>query len=237
MSETTHASPPVSIITGAGSGIGRAAACRLSTRGPVVLVGRRPEPLLETGGMLGPEGTAWVAIPSDITKHDDRQRIVDETVRACGHIDALINNAAVGTCAPLEQLNEQQIIELIDINLTAPLLLTRAALPYLQKTRGCVVSIGSRAAHDPMPGLGAYGCTKSGLEGIARLIAAEYPGVRAYTVHPGAVETTMLRSIVSAEDLPTNLVLNPDDIAAAIESFVIGQRPESSGSHITVAKN
>jgi NAD(P)-dependent dehydrogenase (short-subunit alcohol dehydrogenase family) len=227
----------VSIVTGAGSGIGRAIAQRLAKHGPVVLMGRRPRPLQDTGAGLGTEGEHWFAVPGDITRKDDRHRVIDETLRVFGRLDVLVNNAAIGTYAPLGELSEQQIEQLVEVNLTAPLLLTRLALEHLGKRSGCVVSIGSRAAIDPFPGLGTYGCTKSGLEGLARAIAAEYPSVRAYTVHPGAVETEMLRSIVSNDILPGNQVLAPDAIANAVEEFVLNQRIEPRGSAIVVAKN
>ena len=229
--------PIVSIITGAGTGIGRAIAVRLAKRGPVVLAGRRPDPLRETATDLGIEGQDWLVVPTDISKGEDRTRLIDQTLNTFGRIDVLINNAAIGTCGELGTLGEPDIEQLIDINLTAPILLTRLALQHLQKTSGCVVSIGSRAAIDPFPGLGAYGCTKAGLEALARAIAAEYPGIRAYTIHPGAVETDMLRSIVSADALPTDQVLLPDDIAQAVESFVFNHRPDPTGSSIVVAKS
>lgn len=236
MSDTKN-DRPVHLITGAGSGIGCAIAHRLATHGPVVLMGRRPEPLRETGLSLGIEGEDWFSVPGDITKSDDRHQVIDETLRVFGRLDALVNNAAIGTCAPLGDLSELQLSQLIEVNLTAPLLLTRLALAYLAEQQGCVVSIGSRAAIDPFPGLGIYGCTKSGLEALARAIAAEYPAVRAYTVHPGAVETEMLRNIVSIDDLPSDQVLVPDDIARAVEGFVRGTRSEPSGSAVVVAKD
>ncbi|MFG0245432.1 MAG: SDR family NAD(P)-dependent oxidoreductase [Phycisphaerales bacterium JB052] len=233
MTDNTHT---VSIVTGAGSGIGRAVAQRLAMHGPVVLVGRRPDPLQETGSKIGTEGQDWIVVPADISKPDDRARIISETINTFDRLDALINNAAIGTCAPLGELSESQILQLIDINLTAPLLLTRSVLPHLKSTSGCVVSIGSRAAIDPFPGLGTYGCTKSGLEGLARAIAAECPSVRAYTIHPGAVETEMLRSIVSADALTSDQVLLPDDIAQAVEGFINGQRDEPNGASVVLAK-
>lgn len=227
---------PVSIVTGAGSGIGRAIAVRLGRLGPVVLVGRRGKPLRETGALIGEEERDWLAISADISERDDRECLVESTIEQFGRVDYLINNAAIGTCAPLRELSEQQIEQLIRINLTAPLLLTRLSLPHIERSSGCVVSIGSVAASDPFPGLGTYGCTKSGLEGLARSIAAEYPSVRAYTVHPGAVETAMLRSIVSKDDLPSHQVLLPDAIASTVEDFVLNTRPEPSGGSVVVAK-
>ena len=229
--------PTVSIVTGAGSGIGKAIAQRLAKHGPVVLAGRRPAPLQEVASGLGAEGKDWLVVPTDISKGEERSRLIDETLRVFGRIDVLVNNAAIGTCGDLGTLGEPEIEQLVDINLTAPILLTRLALQHLQKTSGCVVSIGSRAAIDPFPGLGTYGCTKAGLEAMARAIRNEYPQIRAYTVHPGAVETEMLRSIVSADDLPGDQVLVPDDIAVAVESFVLGERPEPSGAAVVVAKD
>jgi NAD(P)-dependent dehydrogenase (short-subunit alcohol dehydrogenase family) len=229
--------PTVSIVTGAGSGIGKAIAQRLAQHGPVVLAGRRPAPLREVASGLGDEGKDWLVVPTDISKGEDRTRLIDQTLATFGRIDVVVNNAAIGTCGELGTLGEPDIEQLIDINLTAPILLTRLALQHLQKTSGCVVSIGSRAAIDPFPGLGTYGCTKAGLEAMARAIRNEYPQIRAYTVHPGAVETEMLRSIVGAEDLPSDQVLVPDDIAVAVESFVLGERPEPSGAAVVVAKD
>lgn len=229
--------PTVSIVTGAGSGIGKAIAQRLAQHGPVVLAGRRPAPLQEVASGLGDEGKDWLVVPTDISKGEDRTRLIDQSLETFGRIDVLVNSAAIGTCGELGTLGEPEIEQLIDINLTAPILLTRLALQHLQKTNGCVVSIGSRAAIDPFPGLGTYGCTKAGLEAMARAIRNEYPQIRAFTVHPGAVETEMLRSIVSAEDLPGDQVLVPDDIAVAVESFVLGERPEPSGAAVVVAKD
>lgn len=233
---TNTSDRPVSIITGAGSGIGKAITQRLAKHGPVVLAGRRPNPLRDVATPLGVEGEDWIAVQTDISKGEDRCRLIDETLRVFGRIDVLINNAAVGTCGQMGALGEPEIEDLISINLTAPILLTRLALQHLEKTNGCVISIGSRAAIDPFPGLGVYGCTKAGVEAMARAIRNEYPQIRAFTVHPGAVETEMLRSIVSSDDLPSDQVLVPDDIAIAVEGFVTGTRSETSGSSIVVAK-
>lgn len=226
----------VSIVTGAGSGIGLAIAQRLAKHGPVVLVGRRIQPLLDAGSSLGTDTKHWLAIPADITNPCDRERVINETLDAFARIDVLVNNAGVGTYAPLGELSEQQIEHLIGVNLTAPLLLTRLALVSLAEHSGCVVSIGSRAATDPFPGLGVYGCTKSGIEGLARCITSEYPTIRAFTVHPGAVETQMLRSILSTDELPSDQILMPDEIALAVEAFVLGHHQQPSGSSIVVEK-
>lgn len=229
--------PIVSIVTGAGSGIGKAILERLAKHGPVVLAGRRPNPLRDVATPLGTEGEDWIAIPTDVSKGEDRCRLIDETLRVFGRIDVLVNNAAIGTSGTISTLGEPEIEELVAINLTAPILLTRLAIPHLEKSNGCVISIGSRAAIDPFPGLGTYGCTKAGLEALARAVKNEHPSVRAYTVHPGAVETEMLRSIVSKDDLPGDQVLVPDEIAVAVEGFVTGERPEASGSSVVIAKN
>ena len=238
MTDQSSTNRPVCIVTGAGSGIGRAIAQHISRHARIVIAGRRVDPLLETGSTLGNEQSDWIAVQADITRDQDRQQIVEQAVEHFGRIDHLVNNAGLGTSGLLCNLDERQIAQLIDVNLTAPIALTRLAMPKIIESRGTVISIGSRAAIDPFPGLGVYGCAKSGIEGLARAITNEYgqQGVRSYTVHPGAVETAMLRSIISKEQLPTDQVLTPDDIAGVVVDCILGQREEPSGSAILVSR-
>ena len=97
---------PVAIITGAGSGIGRAVAQALSAKDyRLALVGRRESELLRTGQILGRDKSDWIAINSDLTKSDDRSRIIDQTMSSFGRIDTLVNNAGLGTCKTVGEVN------------------------------------------------------------------------------------------------------------------------------------
>ena len=228
---------PVAIVTGAGSGIGRAASLGLAAKGyRVVLVGRRREALAQTAQRLGQDRKDWLAITGDITQSTDCSAIITQTIECFGQIDAIVNNAGLGTCHPLAELSESQIMDLFLVNAIGPINFVRLALPELIRVSGCVVNIASVAIVDPFIGLGVYGCTKAAVDGLTRTIHNEYgkQGVRAYTIAPGAVETEMLRSIVSKEMLPTANTLSAETVAGKIIACITGEVNDPSGSTIVV---
>ncbi len=231
-----NTSSPVAIVTGAGSGVGRAAALGLGACGyRVALIGRRLGLLEETGRTIGEQGVDWVAIPADISAHDDRMRIM-EHANGLGRIDAIVNNAALGTCKKLGELGESEIAELFAVNAIGPIELVKLALPALIESKGCVVNVASVAMLDPFVGLGVYGCTKAAIDGLTRALHNEYGelGIRAYTIAPGAIETAMLRSIVSKEMLPTANTLSAEQVAGKIIACITGEVSEPSGSTIVM---
>jgi len=234
-----NSTQPVAIITGAGSGIGRSTAIGLGAKGyRVVLVGRRTEALDTTGSQLGQHGSDWIAISADIAQSADRSKIVDQTIGPFGRLDAIVNNAGLGTCKSLGDLNENEVQELFSVNAIGPIELVRVALPELIKAKGCVVNVASMAIVDPFVGLGVYGCTKAAIDGLTRALHNEYAqqGIRAFTVAPGAVETEMLRSIVSKEMLPSDQTLSPEQVAGKIIGCITGEVAEGSGSTILMNK-
>ena len=99
-----------------------------------------------------------------------------------------------------------------------------------------MVNVASIAIVDPFIGLGVYGCAKAAVDGLTRALHNEYnkQGIRAYTIAPGAVETDMLRSIVSKDLLPTDQTLTPQQVAAKIVACITGDVSEESGSTIFV---
>ena len=230
---------PVAIVTGAGSGIGRSVAIGLGVKGfRVVLAGRQAQPLLETGAQLGQQGIDWIHHPTDIAQSDDRQSLLESTINAFDRIDVIVNNAALGTCKPLGELNESDLRALFEVNTIGPTDLIRRAIPALIKSKGCVVNIASKAIEDPFPGLGTYGCSKAAIDALTRAIHNEYnaQGVRAYTVSPGAVETQMLRTIISKDDLPTEHTLTPERVASMIIDCILGKSSHQSGSTIPLER-
>ncbi len=228
----------VVIVTGAGSGIGRALCVQLNQAGyRVVLVGRRSEKLIETTKLFENQGESlWITIAGDVSSQNDRQTVIQQTLESFGKIDAVVNNAALGTYKLAGELSSDEIQALFEINTIAPIELTRLALPSLIEQDGCVVNIGSVAMIDPFVGLGIYGCTKAAIDGFTRALHNEYneQGIRAYTIAPGAVETEMLRSIVSEADLPSDATLTPESIAQNIYRCISGETQEHSGSSIVI---
>lgn len=230
---------PVVLITGAGTGIGRSTAETLAKHGwRVVLNGRRTEPLEQTGRSVGAEGTDWSVLAGDVGDPTFTAGAIDSAVAVFGRLDAVVNNAGWSPLAPLGDLSPDQIAQIFAVNATGPTILAAAAArQFSGQDGGVIVNVSSVAAADPFPGLGAYGAAKAAMNTLAKAIATEHgeSGVRAWTVAPGAVETPLLRSLFSTDQLPVSATLDPSDIASVIAACILGERDEPSGSTITVA--
>ena len=239
--DTADASPatdrPVALITGGGTGIGRAAAILLARGGHrVALVGRREAKLRDAGKELGTEGEDWIAVPGDIADPAQAAGVVDGTVGQFGRLDALVNNAGWSPLTPIGDQTAETTRQIFDINAVGPIITIQHALPELLKHRGVVVNVSSVATFDPFPGLGVYAAAKCAMNGIALALRNEYgdQGIRAFTVAPGAVETDLLRSLIDKDTLPEAATLTPEEVAQVIVACVTGSRSEPSGSTIRV---
>lgn len=230
---------PVAVVTGAGSGIGRAIALELSHLGMhVVLVGRRHRPLAETAALLPRSSELLTA---DISRANDARSIVDLLRSKGPGLDVLVNNAAVVHPAPLGNATDEHIEELFQTNIMGPLRLVNLAWPLLQHAgrtsgRSSVVNISSIATIDPFPELYAYAASKAGLNVMVRSIhnQGNTTGVRAFAIAPGSVETPMLRAVVSENVVPTARTLAPAAIATVVRECVQGLRDHASGEVIVL---
>ena len=230
-------SSKVAIITGAGSGIGRATAVALSKCGyAVALAGRRKEQLEQTARLCGDQATV---IPADITDSAQCDQLIAKTLKRLNRVDVLVNNAGYAPMVPIEKLTAQEWNHIVATNLSAAVYLIRAVWPIFQKQGGgVIVNISSESARDPFPGLEAYGAAKAGLNLLTKALATEGAkhNIRLYAIAPGAVETGMLRAIVTNEQYPTEKTLGPDDVAALVMDCVQGHLQYTSGETIYVNK-
>ena len=179
------------IVTGAGTGIGRATAVALAREGYTVgLVGRRREPLEEVAAELG---DAALVVPGDAAEPNAAAEAVARVVGAAGGLDLLVNNAGIGDSGPLLDESLESFERTLNANLTSAFVMTKAALPHLIERRGSVVNVASVSAVRAGPGWTSYCVSKAGLVMLTKCVAADYGrhGVRANAVCPGWVRTPM----------------------------------------------
>lgn len=233
-------SAPVAVITGGGTGIGRAAAIRFAQRGwNVVLAGRREAPLHETASACRTASAACNAlcVPTDVTDPDQCKRLIDQTIEHFGRLDALVNNAGGGPVGPAKNASPDDVRDSLILNAASPAWLIHFAWPTFEKQReGCVINVTSMAAHDPFPGLYAYGAGKAACESLTRSIRNERGelNIRAFSVAPGAVETDLLRSYFDESVVPKSATMTPDDIAQVIVGCALGEYDDRDGEAILV---
>jgi NAD(P)-dependent dehydrogenase (short-subunit alcohol dehydrogenase family) len=171
-------SPRIAIVTGGGTGVGRAAARALAGAGwQVVLAGRRIEPLARTIEDIGTAGPIPLAIPTDVGDPASVRALFDQTWQTFGRLDLLFNNAGTGAPAiPIEELSFEQWMTVVNANLTGAFLCTQQAfrLMKMQTPRGGrIINNGSISAHTPRPFSAPYTSTKHAITGLTKSAALD----------------------------------------------------------------
>jgi NAD(P)-dependent dehydrogenase (short-subunit alcohol dehydrogenase family) len=172
------ASTKVAIVTGAGTGIGKAAALALLQAGySVILAGRRVEPLEATVAEAGPLGAHALIVPTDVREPESVRALFARTQERFGRLDLLFNNAGVGTPAvPLEELDPEQWRAVVDVNLTGTFLCLQEAFRLMKSQiprGGRIINNGSLSAHVPRPNFAAYTASKHAITGLTKSAALE----------------------------------------------------------------
>ena len=213
--EQTHAGR-VALVTGASRGIGRAVATHLVARGASVFGTGRDEAALAS---LGKElGAAFAFTRGDLSDPAFCEALPGKCVAAFGKLDILVNNAGINKVTRIADLSLEEWNDLLRVNLTAPMLLTKAAWPHLEKSAHAVVinvsSVSAMVGLPKFPGYAAYCASKYGLQGLTDVTCAEGKdsGIRVVAVQPGSTDTDMLRA--SMPDAKPQL--SPADVADVI---------------------
>jgi short-subunit dehydrogenase len=186
------------LITGASAGIGAEVARQSARRGfQLVLTARRADRLEELAGELRANGGDVLVVAADLADPATPARLVDETVGRFGGLDVLVNNAGFGLPNLFEDSDPDDVRRQLEVNLVAPLLLARHALPSLVERGGVIVNVGSAITCVPNPALGAYGTTKAGLAYWTAALRRELSskGVSVCLVEPGPVGTEFFHAI------------------------------------------
>jgi NAD(P)-dependent dehydrogenase (short-subunit alcohol dehydrogenase family) len=235
------------VITGGGSGIGRATALRLAAEGArVFLVGRRAEKLEQTAEAVAHAGGEAGSLAADLCEPGAANDVIEAALAWAGGLDILVNCAGSFPSAPFPELADEDWRDAIETNLAAPMRLSRAAVPALKTARGAIVNVSSINAvmGDALSQCSHYSAAKAGLLGLTRQLAVELaPEIRVNAVVPGAVDTPMLdgwndnpadMTAWLERFVPLLRIATPDEIAAVIAFLGSGDAGYMTGASIPV---
>jgi short-subunit dehydrogenase len=219
------------LLTGASGGIGRCLALELAQRGArLALAGRNENELAALQGRVKAAGGFVDVLPVDLGKPGAHADLVERAAHALGAVDVLINNAGISRFGPFSEEDEAAVRSVMDINLTAPILLARAALPgMLRRKSGQIVNVGSAFGSIAFPNFAMYSATKFALRGFSEALRRELAGsgVRVTYVAPRTTDTAMntpaIREFIARSGAAVD---RPETVARIIANAIEDGRSE-----------
>lgn len=192
----------VVVITGGSSGIGKALAEAFGNKGSkIVITGRKKEALDEALLSLKGQGIEAIAIQGDVSNEEDNKIMAEETVKAFGKIDILINNAGISMRAPFKDVDLDVIRKVMDINYWGAIYATKYCLPEILKTKGSIIGISSIAGFRGLPGRVGYSSSKFALQGFLESLRTELlkTGVHVLTACPGFTASNIRKASLTSD--------------------------------------
>lgn len=235
----------VCVVSGAGTGIGRAITLELTALGAIVAgCGRRAEPLEQTAQLCAGRPGTFEHEQLDIREDAEVERFVEGVIGRHGRIDALVNNAGGQFLAPAEQVTAKGFRTVVELNLVGTWLMTHAVATrsFIPRGAGKVISI-TLSPHNGMPGMVHSGAARAGVENMMRTLSIEWAahGVTTCAIAPGQIATDVLRekypkAVVDnvARTIPAGRLGEPEDIAWLVALLASPAGRFVSGSVITV---
>jgi len=227
----------IAIVTGANSGIGRAIVLAMAVEKPrLALVARRKAPLEETAERARGAGAEVTVIQADLSIPSEPQRVVSAVVDRFGGIDFLVNNAGIAVSRRLEETTLEEWDAVMNLNLRAPFLLAKAALPHLRRSEvPMILNTSSVAGRKGYANQSAYAASKHGLMGLMKALAREVmeEGIRVAAVAPGGVATEMVGTM--RPDLDTSVLIAPEEVAEAA-LFLLTYRGKGAVDEVNIRR-
>jgi 3-oxoacyl-[acyl-carrier protein] reductase len=238
----------VALVTGASKGIGAGIARAFGAAGASVIVNyasSRADAERVVADIVARDGRA-VAVQGDVAKAADVKRLFDETIKAFGRLDVLVNNAGVYAFAPIEAVTEAEFHREFNTNVLGTLLTVQEALKHFGPEGGNVINIGSVASHNPPPNSVVYSATKAAVDAITVALSRELAArkIRVNVVAPGGVITEGLHAIgLPGSDFEKQLIGatplgrmgQPDDIARVAVFLASNDALWLTGERITAS--
>ena len=194
----------VAVVTGVGSGIGKAISNAFADEGACLGIGDINEDLLsKTVEELNIKSSQVKSLKTDVSDEEQVKKLIDETVNTFGKLDIIVNNVSVAIGGyPITDMSNDDWQKIIGINFSSVFYGCKHSIPYLKKNNGgSIINIASVQAHNPLPGWAAYAGIKGGVISMTRNIASEFGpyNIRANTISPGTIATEMVNQVIEED--------------------------------------